>query len=228
MKVNILKKIARKFSRDVDFLESVSGVIHVGANVGQEREIYKSLGLRVLWIEPIPEVFKKLEKNIADIDNQQAVQALLTNKDNETYSFHVANNNGASSSIFEFKEHKNIWPHVEFNESIQLQSITLPTLFEEQNLDISAFDALIMDTQGSELLVLQGALPVINNFSFIKSEVADFESYSGCCKFRELEQFMRAQRFRQYSCEVQAHKEDVGSYYDVVYKKGVCSRLVPW
>lgn len=38
------------------------GVVHVGANLGQERELYEHYGLNVLWVEPIPEVFEQLKK----------------------------------------------------------------------------------------------------------------------------------------------------------------------
>ena len=41
-------------------LSQCRGVIHVGANSGQERKVYARLGLDVLWIEPIPGVFAEL------------------------------------------------------------------------------------------------------------------------------------------------------------------------
>ena len=64
---------ARRRLRDSDgFLKNVSGVIHVGANEGQEREDYAARNLRVLWIEPIPSVFARLTLNIAKYDRQEA------------------------------------------------------------------------------------------------------------------------------------------------------------
>jgi hypothetical protein len=42
------------------YLRKVRGVIHVGANEGQERDLYAAFGLNVIWIEPIPEVFQVL------------------------------------------------------------------------------------------------------------------------------------------------------------------------
>lgn len=52
------------------YLMRVPGVIHVGANVGQERDLYRQLGLRVLWIEPIDEVFNTLVSNIEGYRSQ--------------------------------------------------------------------------------------------------------------------------------------------------------------
>ena len=36
------------------FLADARGVIHVGANVGQERDLYAAYRLPVVWIEPTP------------------------------------------------------------------------------------------------------------------------------------------------------------------------------
>jgi hypothetical protein len=65
---NIIQPLLQLLSRkkgDLDgFLGDVSGVVHVGANIGQERQLYAAHKLNVLWIEPISEVFKRLESNI--------------------------------------------------------------------------------------------------------------------------------------------------------------------
>src|SRR5438046_1455790 len=77
------------------FLKEASGVIHVGANVGEERELYDRHGLRVVWIEPISEVFETLTANIAGFPRQRALQYLVTDQDGTEHQFHVASNNGA-------------------------------------------------------------------------------------------------------------------------------------
>src|SRR5665213_2643311 len=65
---------------DLFFLAKVPGVIHVGANTGQERDLYQSHGVGVVWVEPIPNVFDQLVKNIAAYPAQRAFKALLTDK----------------------------------------------------------------------------------------------------------------------------------------------------
>lgn len=201
------------------FLRQVSGVIHVGANTGEESGKYEKLGLRVLWVEPIPKVFEELERNISQLPRQRAIKALVTDRDNETYQFHIANNNGASSSILELKDHKDIWPDVVYTETISLVSTTLSSLLREQVIDPSSFDALIIDTQGSELLVLKGAEPILKNFKFVKTEVADFESYAGCCQLADIEQFMTQHGFREFSRNAFARHTKGGAYYDITYKR---------
>ena len=158
----ILHRARSMLKRDPDrFLREVSGVIHVCANTGQERKFYSEYGLRVIWIEPIPEVFEKLKENVADFSQQRALKCLVTDQDNVAYQFHIANNEGHSSSILDLNLHKDIWPQVAYEKTITLRSKTLPSLLEEEHVDYSEYDSLIMDTQGSELLVLKGAVSII-------------------------------------------------------------------
>jgi FkbM family methyltransferase len=110
--VELLASLFRRFklAEPDDFLRSYSGVIHVGANSGQERTLYAQHGLNVVWIEPIPEVYAALTDNIVGYPRQTAINALITDKDGETYTLHVANNEGASSSILDLHDHRDIWP----------------------------------------------------------------------------------------------------------------------
>ena len=216
----LLRLLGRALKKNPDrFLKEVSGVVHVGANFGQERKLYRNYGLNVVWIEPIPEVFTQLESNIRGFKNQQAFQALVTDIDDKEYEFHIANNDGASSSILEFKQHKDVWPGVHYTTTVLLKSITLATLFKKEQIDASNYQALIMDTQGSELLVLRGSLPILDNFKFIKTEVPDFEAYEGCCQLSEINDFMSEHGYKEISRNRFASRAEGGSYFDIVYEK---------
>lgn len=199
------------------FLDRISGVIHVGANLGQEKDTYAARGLNVIWLEPIPEVFGRLSTSLESYPQQNAFCHLITDVDNQEYTFHISSNEGASSSILNLAKHKELWPNVTFTKSIVLSSISLSTFVRQQRLNLSKYDALVLDTQGSELLVLRGAVDVLPAFKFIKTEVADFESYSGCCQLSEMDEFLDARGFQRVATVRFTHKEGVGSYYDVVY-----------
>jgi FkbM family methyltransferase len=155
----------------------------------------------VIWVEPIPEVFARLSSKIARFSKQRAIQTLLTDREDQEYEFHVASNSGASSSILDFDQHKDIWPEVTFERTISLRSKTLVSLVRDEGIDIDDYDALVIDTQGSELLVLEGAEPILEHFTWVKAEVPDFESF--------------AEHVRQQFAE----RLDGGAYYDVVYKR---------
>jgi FkbM family methyltransferase len=218
--MKLLRRLRRLFAPDPNrFLRSVRGVVHVGANVGQERALYAKHGLDVLWVEPIPEVFAQLERNIEAYPRQRAVAALVTDRDGVEYEFHIANNRGESSSILALKEHKDVWPNVEFTATIKLQSTTLPALFAREAVKPATYDALVMDTQGSELLVLRGAEALLPGFAYIKTEVPDFEAYAGCVQLDELARFLGERGFREAWRNRFATRPGGGSYYDVVFER---------
>ena len=213
---NIYDKIRCIFNRNL-FLNDVIGVIHIGASSGQERFRYEEKNLNVLWVEAIPEVFKLLEKNIVTFKKQQAYQALITNKKTNT-TFHIASNNGESSSIFSPELHERLFPKVTFSKKIKLNSISFSDFITKNKIKIKSYDSMVLDTQGSELLILMGAKDYLSNFKYIKTEVADFESYKGCAKFSELNSFMLKNGFRIYFKHKFYSKLLIGSYYDVTYK----------
>lgn len=213
-----LKRTVRtKF--DSAFLPLLRGVVHVGANSGQERGLYDSYRLPVLWIEPIPEVFATLQRNIASYPRQRAVQALVTAIDGDEVEFHIASNDGASSSILEPAKHKDIWPQVEFSQPVRMKTSTLPSVIEAADLDMAIYNGLIMDTQGSEMLVLQGAVPLLHHFDFVKTEAADFESYKGCCRLSDLGTFMEEHGFDEFARHRFPKQEPGKAYYEVVYRR---------
>lgn len=201
------------------FLRQAKGVIHVGANSGQERDCYRGLGLPVIWVEAMAEVFDQLVSNIADYPNQRAFCALLTDRDNVEYDFHIASNHGASSSILPLALHRDIWPNVTYVATRRLRSTTLATLFQRENLSPVQYPTLIMDVQGAELMVLKGAGSLIQNFRFVKAEAADFESYAGGARLNQLQVYLREFGFRELARRPFARRAEGGTYWDVVWQR---------
>jgi FkbM family methyltransferase len=210
---------ALKKNKEYKFLKEVNGLIHVGANTGQEIALYAKYNLSVIWIEPIEDVFNTLSANLKGFPKQHAIKALVTDVDNKEYEFNVANNGGASSSIFDLNQHKEIWPDIKFDTTISLFSKTLTTLIGEEHINVADYNMLVMDTQGSELLVLKGAIPLLPNFTYIKTEVPDFESYKGCCQLKDIESFLATYGFEEIYRNKFASSPNLGSYYDIIYKK---------
>lgn len=174
-----------------DHLKLCSGVIHVGANTGQERNLSARHKLKVAWIEPIPEQFESLQRNVRSLPDQTAINALIADADGKSCTFHVANNRGLSSSILDLHSHKDIWLDVHYIRDISMKSSTLKTALETWGVDPGRYDALVSDTQGSELLILQGAKEILRQFRFIKTEAAEFESYRNCATFDQLCSYLK-------------------------------------
>jgi FkbM family methyltransferase len=201
------------------FLQKCKGVLHVGANLGQERDLYAQLGLPVIWFEALPSIFDELKSNLMEYPNQIAIQALLTDRDGEMYTFRVANNSGASSSILNMKYHRDIWPDVYYVEELNLKSTSLASALLSNGIDTSVYNALILDTQGSELLVLQGCGNFLDRIRFVKTEAADFEAYENCATVDTIDQFLSGKSFRLVRKDKFADHPDLGAYYDVLFKR---------
>ena len=180
---------------------------------------YADRGLAVLWIEPIPEIFRILCDRISRFANQSAVQALVTDETGKDCSFHISSNNGESSSIYEPAQVTDIWPQLGFGRTISLTSITLPELLETNRINIRRFDCLVLDTQGSELLVLKGAERILRQFKFIKTEAADFEAYAGCGRLEEICSYLEGLGFAEVERRQLASHPDGGAYFDVVFQR---------
>jgi len=222
----VLRQISAHLRPDPQqFLGHVSGVVHVGANTGQERLVYEQHGLNVLWIEPIPSIYETLLANIKPFPRQRACQALITDRHDTEQQFHISNNDGRSSSILELKHHADIWPTVNYSASITLRSTTLTALFEKEAINPADYGALIMDTQGSELMVLQGSIPLLKGFEYIKTEVSDFESYAGCCQLADIQAFMKRHGYAEVWRQKFADRPQGGGYYDVTYRKKALRRM---
>ena len=101
---------------------------------------------------------------------------------------------------------------------MKLDSITLPTFLKRENLDIKNYDALVLDTQGSEILDTARGSDVLPEFRYVKLEVPDFEAYKGCCKADEMTQFMQGHGFSVMHRNAFAASPLGGTYYDIVYR----------
>lgn len=143
----------------------------------------------------------------------------MTDRDGDDVELKIANNNGASSSIFELGEHKDIWPEVHYVGSIKMKSTTFKSFVATENIDLNAYDVLVMDTQGAELMVLKGAGDLLKSFRYKKTEAADFDAYVGCCQVEDLSNYLFDFGFQEVRRKSFAEKAKGGQYFDVLYKR---------
>jgi FkbM family methyltransferase len=178
-------------------LPRAKGIIHVGANTGQEIASYKNAKPDIcVYIEPIPSVYEKLASNLQGISNHYPVQALCSDVNNQEITFNVASNNGESSSMFDLGKHEKLYPQINYVESLRLQTKTLDNIIEEQFPD-RKFNLLVIDTQGAELKVLQGSHKLLeNNISCVYAEVSEDPLYEGGCTFEEVTNFLKPYGFK--------------------------------
>src|SRR5713226_7875784 len=90
-----------------------TGLIHVGANTGQEFDDYRRAGLRqVLYIEPIRYIYEELKRKVEQVTGHFAINALCAERDDASVDFHISSNEGHSSSMLNFGWHSGEHPEV--------------------------------------------------------------------------------------------------------------------
>ncbi len=172
------------------------GIIHVGANIGQEISAYRSSGAEIcLYFEPIPDAFEKLKANLANIPNHYPLQHLISDKDDEEVVFNITNNS-LSSSMLPLGQHSVLYPNIKYVNSLKIKTITLDSIIK-QKFSSHNFDTLIMDVQGAELKVLNGAERLLSDrLTSVYAEVSEEALYEGGCTFEEVTAFLKSYGFR--------------------------------
>ena len=166
--------------------KDIKTALHIGAYTGEELSNYASWGFKkVIWIEANPQIYvelcENLSKNNHGIENI-TFNEVISNKDDEPTDFHLYydNINRGMSSIYKLTSGcmgqisaEEIEERFYVN-TIKLNSITIDTLFERNNLDFD-IDFVNVDTQGAELLVFSGAKKLLENVKYINAETYFFQ-----------------------------------------------------
>lgn len=183
------------------------GVLHVGANVGEEAPVYLELGVKKqVWVEANLEIAEKLQTNISGNPDAAAFCFAATDYDGDGV-LHVSNNGSQSSSILELGTHKFVHPEVHFIGDKQVEVKRLDSVFSNKTnfhfltgdylFDPSDFDFLNMDIQGAELKALRGMGDLLHQFKWAYLEVNKEELYKGCALVGEIDEYLSGFGFRR-------------------------------
>lgn len=175
-----------------------SGVLHIGGNIGEEAPQYSKAGItKVIWVEANPDIFTKLQANIKAYQGHSAILACVGDQDGKEVTFHVANNNGQSSSYLELGTHRQQHPDVHYIKDVPMTTKRIDLL----NLDLSGVDYLSMDIQGAELMALRGMGELLRQFKWAYIEVNRAEVYKGCPNVNEVDLFLNGFGFKRVATE---------------------------
>ena len=142
----------------------IKGIIHVGMWDFVEYGCYtKLVGNNVIGIEANPQVYKDMAKPVADKWGFKCFNEFLSDKDKEVRDFYFA---GEGSSLYKGQ------PQWNKNVSIKVQTKTLATVIEENNIDMNGYDFLNIDAEGAEFDVLRGFEKYLNYINVIDLETS--------------------------------------------------------
>lgn len=174
----------------------VSGVVHVGAHLAEEAQIYESLNwVPVYWVEA-QEQHVKVIKNTLDPKKHKVINAVIWHQDNDELSFNIATNS-QSSSLLDFGSHKQVYPEISILQNVVVKTTTLDTIFK--NIVIPNF--LVLDIQGAEYHAIRGLKDNIQLVDYIYTEINKEEVYIGCLKIKDFDNFLDTLGFKRVATE---------------------------
>jgi FkbM family methyltransferase len=183
-------------------LESNGKILHIGACKAEEAAIYQSAGLGAIFIEANPALEEELKSNIAGKTNMEYIIALAMESVGQIIQFNISNNIESSSAL-KFSKlasgKDSLWPDLDLKmvSTISLESTTIAQLIESGKLIREGIDHIVVDTQGTELKVLQGMpASLLKQASFITLEASTVEIYEGQDLLEDIKKFLAKYGYR--------------------------------
>lgn len=174
-------------------IDKVTGVLHIGSHDCEEMEVYRKLGLNeddIVWIDAIEEKVQeaKLFRGMKNV-----YQAVITDKDGDTVTFHVSNNI-QSSSVLDLDLHKIEHPHIYYTHDRMLVTKTIDTFMSEisSSFDSSKLNMWNIDIQGAELQALKGGIKTLQSgkVDILYLEINEKSLYKDCALVGEIDDFL--------------------------------------
>jgi FkbM family methyltransferase len=158
------------------------GIIHVGADVGQEVSHYFDYGFgKIILIEANPDSYRTLELKFGHHPNIRLFNCAICDKEG-VIDFHIHTSRSGSTepaSILPMKRFKKIVKTLHTPKTIKVSATTLDSLFDKNGVAPSEYNFINIDIQGAELLAFAGATKLMPSIDAIVSEVNLVEMYEG-------------------------------------------------
>ena len=135
----------------------------MGADKGQDRAQYLRLGCQnIIWCEADPSNVTYLESKFPD---DRVINGIIWHVDAEQKDFYVFENSAQNSAIAPSHELSGSFRQVIITSTNKLDTVIDPR-------DISKPVLLVIDVQGAEIEVLNGAKKTLSNVEFVIIEIA--------------------------------------------------------
>ena len=93
-------------------------------------------------------------------------------------------------------------------------------LISNENIPLKRYQALTLDVEGAEDLILEGGRSILKNFKYIKCEAADFPARTGTPTATDLNRILESEGFKELSRRSFAMgPNNEGTYWDIVWKR---------
>lgn len=174
---------------------AIDRVIDVGANSGQYGQAIRSMGYEgaIVSIEPLPEAFPSLARRAA-ADRDWRVIRLALGRSDARAVLHVAGNSYSSSLYPLTSVHRRAAPDAAPVRDIEVDVRRLEGLADDL-IGTSIRPLLKLDTQGSELDILEGAGSTLGRFTGLHVELSLVPMYAGAPGMQDVNDWLEARGF---------------------------------
>jgi FkbM family methyltransferase len=172
------------------FSNKIDGVIHVGAHHGQEIIHYRKYTFeKIIFFEPIKEIFDELIQNIKDEKNVECHNFGLGSSNDNKIIYKSTGNQGKSSSVLSPDVHLKVQPNISFDDTEEI------IIKRFDSLGMRTLNFLVIDVQGFELEVLKGFGEELEKVEFIFTEINTKYLYEDNALVEDIDRYLEKYDF---------------------------------
>ena len=177
-------------------------VLDVGANTGQFAKSLRQSGFggKIISFEPLSSAWKELKENSEKDELWIVADRVALGNEIGVVEINIAGNSASSSILSMESTCKEAAPESAYIDQEEAPLSTLDHLFQimlAAHLSGNLF--LKIDTQGYELMVLEGAKSLLTHVHLVELEISFVELYTGQVLYRQIIDYMEEQGFTLWS-----------------------------
>jgi FkbM family methyltransferase len=195
-------------------------ILDIGASNGNTAKYFSKNfpECTIIGFEPIKDIAKFAAENCSSLKNIH-IRNYALGKIIEKRNFYVTSDK-LSSSFYDVewkhleKTNKNHQNKFQVQEVAEVDCTTLDNEFQSEKILL-----IKIDTQGSELDILEGGKTILNSTHFILIELSTHELYKGGCSYFQVDSFLRENGFCLVDIYVTYRPKGKLAEYDALYEK---------
>jgi len=159
-----------------------TGVIHIGAHLGEEVSAYLEFGFKkIILVEANPDCCQKMKEIFKSDPRVQIFNYAITDHNGPVNLLIHTSRSGSKepASLLPMKKLKEIVNSISTVDQIEVEGVTLDTFLEKNQIEASNLSLMNIDIQGAELKALAGAPNLLSLLDAVICEVALIELYEG-------------------------------------------------
>ena len=207
-------------SSNSDFNKENAYIIDIGAaNGGTSKYFSKKFpDCKIIGYEPEMSSYNKAIVNCKSFSNV-TIKNLALAKENGSACLNITANY-LSSSLNKLNESEIIKEEKIQQERFKVMETQMVTTknLDDETVTISGIVLIKIDTQGTELNILQGATETLKKTKHILIELNNHQLYEKTCQYYEIDEFLRGKGFKLMDLIVTYRSQGIVNEYDALYK----------